>query len=264
MTTTSPGPIAVLYEDDDLVVVAKAPGELVVPASGGGREACLHHRLEAARGERLWVVHRLDRDASGVVVFARRADAHRTLCRLFEARQVRKHYVAFVAGRLPAAEGRLEVALAPARRGKMRPACHPDERGARRAVTEYRVRRRWRREGDLISLVNLETTTGRRHQIRVHLRAAGAPILFDALYGRGIPPTTTAGAPCRRLALHARRLYLPRPLEGRGHDTSPGSASRPGRATGVLRVEAPLPPDLVELGRWLNATWTVEPVAPPP
>lgn len=241
MSDPASAPIPVVYEDDEIVAVAKAAGEPVVPAGGGPREACLHHRLQTARGERLWVVHRIDRDASGIVVFARTGDAHRTLCLAFEGRRVRKQYVAFAAGRLPAVEGALDVALAPARRGKMRPAVSPDERGARDAVTRYRVRRSWHRGADVVSLVDLETTTGRRHQIRVHLRAAGAPILFDPLYGRGIPASATDGAPCRRLALHARRLWLPRPH-------------------GVLRLEARLPPDLVALGRWLNATWTVDPL----
>jgi len=146
----------------------------------------------------------------------------------------------------------------------MRPAAPHGEPGARWAVTEYRVRRRWRRGADTVSLVNLETTTGRHHQVRVHLRSAGAPILFDPVYGRGVAPSVTAGAPCRRLALHARRLWLPYPLaleEAPASGPSP-RARRGAPPPGLLRIEARLPPDLVALGRWLNATWIVEPLAP--
>jgi RluA family pseudouridine synthase len=228
---------AIIYQDSDLIAVSKDSGEPVIPTGGGPRDACLHRRLEAQVGARLWVVHRLDREASGLVVFARSAEAHRALSMAFEHREVEKHYVAFALGALQAGSGDLDVALHDARRGKTRPA-EPGEPGAREAVTHYVVRRRWRRGAHDVWLVNLRPLTGRRHQIRVHLRAAGAPILFDPLYGRALPGETFEGAPCSRLALHARRLVL----------------------KGLL-LEAPLAPDLVALGRWLNASWSVEPLS---
>jgi tRNA pseudouridine32 synthase / 23S rRNA pseudouridine746 synthase len=235
-----------LYQDDHLLAVAKPAGDPVIPSGGGPREACLHGRLEAAIGARLWVVHRLDRDASGVMVFARHAEAHRALSQAFEHRRVEKHYVAYTFGALVPAEGRLDIALHEARRGKTRPAA-AGEAGAREATTEYRIRRCWQRDEHRVSLVNLRPVTGRHHQLRVHLRALGAPILFDALYGRGIPRQVFADAPCARLALHARRLVLP--AIGR-MDSRPDDR---------LVIEAPIPPDLVSLGRWLNAGWRVEP-----
>jgi tRNA pseudouridine32 synthase/23S rRNA pseudouridine746 synthase len=225
--------LAVLHEDAALVAVSKPAGIPVIPARGEPAGECLHRRLERQLRARLWVVHRIDRDASGVVAFARTAEAHRALSLAFERRRVGKAYQAFVAGALPDA-GRLDVALHAARRGKMRPAL-PGEPGRREAVTEYAVERRWEKDGLAVALVEARPLSGRQHQIRVHLRAAGAPILVDPLYGRGGPAAFQA-APCRRLALHARRLVLPGP-------------------SGALAIEAPLAEDLARLRAWLDAEW---------
>ena len=225
----------VLFEDADLLAVAKPPGLTVVPATVGPPGGCLRERLESARGERLWVVHRIDREASGLVVFARTAAAHRALSMDFEQREVRKTYVAFVAGALDPGAGRIDVPLHAARRGKARPA-DPGEAGARDALTEYTAEAHWLGGGLDVSRVEARPATGRHHQIRVHLRAAEAPILFDPLYGRGRMPVALAAAPCSRLALHAQRIELP---------SADGSAR--------LAIEAPLAPDLVELVAWLDA-----------
>lgn len=234
----SPGGLAVLHEDADLVAVSKPPGLPVIPARGEPPGECLRRRLERGLGRRLLVVHRIDRDASGVVAFARNADAHRAMSLAFEHRQVEKTYLAFVAGEPPADEGRIDVALHGARRGKTRPA-RPGEPGGQDALTWYRVLHRWRREGDVVSLVEARPRTGRHHQIRVHLRSVGAPILFDPLYGRGLMPERLGEeAPCRRLALHAARLELP----GRGGGDP-------------VVLEAPLPEDLVGLETWLDREW---------
>jgi 23S rRNA-/tRNA-specific pseudouridylate synthase len=104
------------------------------------------------------------------------------------------------------------------------------------------VERSWRREGAVVSLVEVRPHTGRHHQIRVHLRSVGAPLLFDPLYGRGLLPAGLEGAPCRRLALHARRLELP----------VPGGDRR-------LELEAPAAEDLEDLRAWLEACWPREP-----
>jgi RluA family pseudouridine synthase len=225
-------PSAVLYQDADFLAIDKSAGETVVPARGDPPEASLAHRLAQERGERVWVVHRLDRDTTGVVVFARNADAHRELNRAFEERRVEKEYVSYVAGRLLPARGRIDLALHGARRGKARPA-EPDEPGRQEAVTDYVEERAFRREGQDIVRLRLFPRTGRHHQIRVHLRARGAPILFDPLYGRGAVPGL-ATAPCARLALHAARVTLP-------------------TAAGPLAIEAPLPTDLAALEAWLAA-----------
>lgn len=233
-----PGPIDLLHEDDAVVAVSKPPGETVIPARGDPPEACLRRRLETQLGRRLWVVHRIDRDASGLVVFALNAGAHRALSLAFEHRQVEKTYVAFVAGPLEPGRGRIDVALHAARKGKTRPA-RPDEPGRREALTEYRVQARWGRGGPVISMVEARPRTGRPHQIRVHLRSTGAPLLFDPLYGRGLMPPDLDGAPCERLALHARQLDLPAP-----------------RGDGRLVLEAPLATDLQRLHAWLDTHWT--------
>jgi len=227
-------PLVLLHEDGAVVAVDKPSGLPVIAARGEPPEACLQKQLERQLGQRLFVVHRIDRDASGVVLFARDALAHRALSLSFEHRRVRKTYHAFVSGLLSPARGRLEVPLHPARKGKTRPA-RPGERGQQAATTDYATLRVWHLGGEPVSLLEAHPLTGRHHQIRVHLRSEEAPILFDPLYGRGRTPDVLADAPCARLALHARRLELPAP-SGSGH----------------LRLEAPLAEDLDALARWLD------------
>jgi len=256
---SDPAPLVLLHEDDDVVAVQKPAGEPVIPARDGSAQDCVQRRLERQIGRRLWVIHRIDKDASGVVVFARNAEAHRALSLAFEHRQVSKVYVAFAAGAIEPPEGRLDVPLHAARKGKTRPA-RPGEPGAQAATTEYATQKRWPMPGPdprgtrvassndvdsvaTITLLEARPLTGRHHQIRVHLRSAGTPILFDPLYGRGLMPAALAGAPCARLALHARRIDLP----------SPG---REGRVV----VEAPLAADLAALAEWLDALGHGEPV----
>jgi RluA family pseudouridine synthase len=228
----TPLPVALLHEDDDVVAVAKPSGEPVIAARGEPRSLCLQKRLESRLHRRLWVVHRIDRDASGVVLFALNADAHRELSLAFEHRQVVKTYAAFVVGSVVPPRGRIEVPLHAARKGKSRPAV-AGERGSQPSVTEYVTRKTWTLA--VVSLLDVHPLTGRHHQIRVHLRSLGAPILFDPLYGRGMMPEALTGAPCARLALHARRIDVPAPRGG-----------------GRLVVEAPLADDLAALEDWLD------------
>jgi RluA family pseudouridine synthase len=221
-----------LHEDDDVVAVAKPSGQAVIAARGEARSLCLQSRVETHLHRRVWVVHRIDREASGVVLFALNAEAHRVLSLAFEHRQVVKTYVAFVAGLVEPWRGRIEVPLHAARRGKARPAV-PGEPGALPSLTEYVTRTRWALPA---SLLDVHPVTGRHHQIRVHLRSSGAPILFDPLYGRGLMPEALAGAPCARLALHALRIEVPAPRGG-----------------GRLVLDAPLAADLVGLAEWLDS-----------
>jgi tRNA pseudouridine32 synthase/23S rRNA pseudouridine746 synthase len=239
--TDAPPPLPLVHDDDDLVAVCKPSGEPVIAERGGGPEACLRGRLESQLGRRLWVVHRIDRDASGLVVFARHADAHRALSLAFENREVEKTYVALTGGEIAKEHGTIDVPLHSARKGKSRPA-RPGEPGRREATTDYAVERSWRREGAVVSLLVVRPRTGRHHQIRVHLRSIGAPLLFDPLYGRGLLPPGLDGAPCDRLALHAHRLELPEPGSGRR-----------------LALEAPLTKDLQQLQTWLEDEWPPRP-----
>jgi tRNA pseudouridine32 synthase/23S rRNA pseudouridine746 synthase len=233
MTLETPDLLAV---GDRWVAVAKPAGVPVVPARGEGADDCLRARVEAALGARVWVVHRLDRETSGVVVFARDAEAHRALSLAFERREVDKTYLAWVLDPgLPEA-GRIDVPLHPARRGKSRPA-RPGEPGARPAATAFRATARWRLPALAVARLELLPETGRHHQLRVHLRSRDAPILGDRLYAHGPAARLPAEAGCSRLALHALRLSVPDPDGG-----APPA------------FEAPLPADLAALEDWLERT----------
>lgn len=227
-----------LYEDAGTLAVAKPAGVTVIPARNEPPEQCLQLRLEAARGAKLWVVHRIDRDTSGVVLFAKTAAAHRALSMAFEGREVTKTYLAWTRGLPTPSEGTIEVPLHSARKGRMRPAL-PGEEGALPSKTTFRsLHSRLTGEGP-IACVEASPHTGRQHQLRVHLRSVGAPLLVDPLYGRcdtiaseGLGPASPA---LSRLTLHAHRItFVP-----------PGSPQ-------PLTIEAPLPPDLDALDRWMR------------
>jgi tRNA pseudouridine32 synthase/23S rRNA pseudouridine746 synthase len=220
--------VAVLHEDAHVLAVDKPAGRLVIPGRGTD-ERSLREELEELHGK-LWVVHRLDRGTSGVLVFARTADAHRALNLAFDRGEPRKRYVALVRGIAPA-ERRVELAIAPARRGRMRPARPGDERG-KAAVTVFRLleafpARAW--SGGPCALVEALPETGRTHQIRVHLSAIGLPLVVDPDYGDAAPLLGPGGAPLlQRTPLHAASLEVAHP-SGQGR----------------LAVEAPWPADLV-------------------
>ncbi len=217
----------VLHADAALLAVDKPAGRIVIPGRGGD-EPSLREELEAAHG-RLWVVHRLDRGTTGVLVFARTAEAHRTVNLAFDRGEPKKRYLALVRGE-PPLEARLDVPIAPARRGRMRPARSGDARG-KAAVTTVRTleqfpRRAW--AGGALALVEALPETGRTHQIRVHLMAAGFPLAVDPDYGDEGPLLgPDARALLARTPLHAARLELSHPATG-----------------APLVIEAPLPPDM--------------------
>ena len=142
-------PIALLYEDAALVIVDKPAGLPVAPAPGWSAEACVQGRVAGQLGRRLWVVHRLDRDTSGALAFARSAPAHRALSLAFEHRDVHKAYRALVAGVPVPPAGAIDLPLHEARRGKTRPAT-AGEAGAREASTAYRVLSVWRDDGQAV------------------------------------------------------------------------------------------------------------------
>lgn len=199
----------ILAADDDFVVVCKPAGLPVIPGRDGGPS--LWKQLEAERGERLWVCHRLDQETTGVVVFARTAAAHRALNLAFEHHTVEKLYLAVVVGHPEPLAGEIDAALHPARKGKMRLAL-PNEVGALPSRTRYETRHAGAIGGVPLALVGLTPRTGRQHQLRVHLRSRGWPILFDALYGSGLQKAAIAvAAPLverPRQLLHAARLEV--------------------------------------------------------
>lgn len=222
------GEVEVLYEDESVLVVDKPAGRLVIPGRGAAPEPSLREELEARFG-RLWVVHRLDRGTSGVLLFARTAEAHRTANLAFDRGEPRKRYLALVRG-TPPTERRIEVAIAPARRGRMRPARPGDPRG-KPAATVVRLLEAFAAKpwtGGPLALVEALPETGRTHQIRVHLAAAGMPLAVDPDYAEAGPLRGPDGAPLlARTPLHAARLALRHPALGT-----------------ELAVEAPLPADL--------------------
>ncbi len=204
-------PLRVLHEDEAIIVIDKAPGMVVHPAPGRWRgtlvNALLHHwgPLPGHEPGRPGIVHRLDRETSGVMVIARTAAALEHLGRQFAARTVKKRYVAVVRGVLRPDECRIDAPIG--RHAIERKKMSTRARVARPAVTRIRVRERFARA----TLVEAAPETGRTHQIRVHLAARGHPILGDAVYGRPRASETTLIA---RHALHAESLGIIHPVRG--------------------------------------------------
>lgn len=199
--TPPDAPLAVLHEDHELLAVDKPAGLLSVPGKGAHLADCLLTRVQAVFPTAL-LVHRLDRDTSGVMVFALSPHAQRALSAQFEARRPRKSYVARVAGRVEGKTGTVDLPLTvdwPNRPRQM--VCH--ETG-KPALTEYRVLKAGAEE----SRVRLRPRTGRTHQLRVHMLALGHPILGDTLYA--------AEGDFPRLMLHAEELRVNHPESGRG------------------------------------------------
>jgi 23S rRNA pseudouridine1911/1915/1917 synthase len=203
-------PLDILFENADLLVINKPAGMVVHPAaghvSGTLAHAVLGHAadLEGVGGEqRPGIVHRLDKDTSGIILVAKNDRAHRWLQEQFKQRLVKKTYIALVDGHPPTPQGRIEAPIArdPAHRKRM--AVVPPGRG-REAVTEYRVIENFH-EYDLIEAAPL---TGRTHQIRLHLAFIGCPIVGDTVYGRRKP-----SLPLDRHFLHASSISFRLPGE---------------------------------------------------
>jgi 23S rRNA pseudouridine955/2504/2580 synthase/23S rRNA pseudouridine1911/1915/1917 synthase len=165
-----------LYEDSDLIVANKPAGLLSIPDRFVPEKPNLQHMLNHAF-EKVWVVHRLDRDTSGLICFALNESAHRHLSLQFQERTVQKTYLAIVNGVVHKDQGTIDRAIAPhpAQSGKMMAGSK-----GKKAITHYKVVERFRQ----FTLLELELETGRTHQIRVHLEALGHPLIVDELYGR--------------------------------------------------------------------------------
>jgi 23S rRNA pseudouridine1911/1915/1917 synthase len=206
-------PLKILYEDAGVVVVDKPAGMVVHAGAGHSRgtlvNALLHHfgPLSSINGElRPGIVHRLDRETSGVLVVARNDKAHQVLARQFHDREVEKVYLALVHGRMRQTQGRFTnpISRDPVRRTRMT-AKLP---GGREALTEYRLIEQFER----LSYLEVRIGTGRTHQIRVHLSSLHHPVVGDRLYGA---PAQIPGLPVlHRFFLHAHRLRFRSPSTG--------------------------------------------------
>ncbi|MFZ4542687.1 MAG: RluA family pseudouridine synthase [Saprospiraceae bacterium] len=168
--------IEILYQDDDIVIVSKPSGVLSIPDRFDSTKLNLYHFLKLKFGE-IFTVHRIDRETSGIVCFARNAEAHKTLSRQFEERSAEKFYLALVEGRMHAAEGIIDKPIAESMTepGKMVIA----KRG-KESVTHWTVLE----EFDHYTLIEAEIKTGRMHQIRIHLQSDGYPLAIDSVYGK--------------------------------------------------------------------------------
>ena len=215
----TPAAFAVRYEDDDLLVVDKPAGVVVHPARGHA-SGTLSQALAGVAGGgeegRAGIVHRLDRDTSGLLVVARSAEAHRRLKHALQAREITRGYVALVEGRPPARTGTIEAPIGRDRRVRTRMSTDTD--APRDAVTHFAVAEALPRT----TLLDVRLETGRTHQIRVHLEAIGHPVVGDPEYG------TAGRLGLGRQFLHAARLAFAQPFTGASID-----------------VDSPLPDDLV-------------------
>ena len=194
-------PPEIIHADHEILVVAKPSGLLSVPGRGPEKADCLIERLREAFPTVL-LVHRLDLDTSGVMIFGLTPHAQRVLSKQFEERKVKKTYIARVFGRLEPKTGRVDLPLIVD--WPNRPLQKVDHAEGRPAQTDWRVIR----AADEESRVRLSPLTGRSHQLRVHMREIGHPILGDPLYATG------AAAEFPRLMLHAESLRVRHPDSG--------------------------------------------------
>jgi 23S rRNA pseudouridine1911/1915/1917 synthase len=212
--------LIVPYEDEHLLVVDKPAGLVVHPAPGHAQGTLVHGLLAydvegGDEPERPGIVHRLDRDTSGLMVVARSSEAHRRLQELVQQREVTREYLALVVGRPRSQRGTIEAPIGRDRRDAMRQSLDTD--APRDAVTHFEVDELLPRH----ALLRVRLETGRTHQIRVHLAAVDLPVAGDPLYGRA------GELGLERQFLHAARLAFPHPVTG-----------------APVEISSPLPPEL--------------------
>lgn len=217
-------PLEIVFENDDLIVVNKPAGMVVHPAAGHSSGTLVHAALAHAPGmegiggeQRPGVVHRLDKNTSGLILLAKNDLTHRWLQDQFRLRKIQKTYLALVDGHPPTTIGRVEAPIGRDSRARNKMAVVTPEKG-RQAVSEYRTLESFPAH----TLLEVHPITGRTHQIRLHLAFLGCPVAGDTVYGR-----RQSSIPVKRHFLHAARLQVQ--LRG-----------EPAART----FEAPLPPDL--------------------
>jgi 23S rRNA pseudouridine1911/1915/1917 synthase len=241
-------PLDVLYEDEHLIVVNKPAGMAAHPAPGSWRgtlvNALLHHcagQLSGIGGvARPGIVHRLDKDTSGVMVAAKSDVAHAGLSALFAAHDIERAYIALARGAPSPSSGTIKARIGRSPHDRKKMAILRNEQASgREAITHYRTQRAFGpAERPLASRLLCKLETGRTHQIRVHLASKGCPCLGDAIYGSGPPAASVreaiAASGLNRQALHATILGFVHPVTGQ-----------------ALRFETPPPADMAALGALL-------------
>jgi len=217
-------PLDIVYEDEDLLVVNKAAGMVVHPAPGHMDDTLVnallarYPDLQGVEGLRPGIVHRLDKDTSGLIIVAKNARTQAALIEQMKRHQIVKRYLALVEGVVSLDHGSIDAPIGRDPRHRQRMAVTAT--GSREARTHFRVLERFRQH----TLLLLELETGRTHQIRVHLKAIGHPVVGDPVYGSG---NTRGNLSLKRQFLHAYQLTFAHPSTGK-----------------ILELEAPLPEDL--------------------
>ena len=202
--------IDIVYEDSDIAVINKQAGLVVHPAhghySGTLVNAILYHikDLSGINGEiRPGIVHRLDKDTSGLIVIAKNDKVHAALTEMFQEKKIRKTYLAILKGKLNKSEGKIVTQIGRDKNDRKKMTVIDDAAKGKNAITNYRVIS----QNNLFTLVKVNIETGRTHQIRVHMRYLGYPILGDSVYGRKDNE--------KRQMLHAYKLEFIHPVTGR-------------------------------------------------
>ena len=202
--------IDIVYEDSDIAVINKQAGLVVHPAhghySGTLVNAILYHikDLSGINGEiRPGIVHRLDKDTSGLIVIAKNDKVHTALTEMFQEKKIRKTYLAILKGKLNKSEGKIVTQIGRDKKDRKKMTVIDDITKGKNAITNYRVIS----QNNLFTLVKVNIETGRTHQIRVHMRYLGYPILGDSVYGRKDNE--------KRQMLHAYKLEFIHPITGR-------------------------------------------------
>ena len=240
-------PLSILYEDADLIVVEKPPGMAVHPAPGNETgtlvNALLHHCGDSLSGiggvARPGIVHRIDKETSGVLVAAKSDAAHQGLSKLFATHDIDRVYVALVRGAPSPPQGTIQSRLGRSTHDRKKIAVL--KTGGREAITHYRTERTFGpADKPTAARISCQLETGRTHQIRVHMASKGTPCLGDPVYGSGPPAgpvrEAVAEAGLKRQALHAAVLGFVHPVTGER-----------------LRFESPLPADMAQLEANLSA-----------
>jgi tRNA pseudouridine32 synthase / 23S rRNA pseudouridine746 synthase len=207
--------VDVLYEDKNLISVNKLIGLASIAENDAGKDS-LHFLLEKKLDQKLFVVHRLDKEVSGAILFAKNANTHRLLNKQFAERTVQKYYLALVQGIIEQNSGVIKKPIGEFGSGRM----GVDDRKGKRCETNFRVLERYK----CFTLLELNPTTGRRHQLRVHLYSIGYPIVGDLRYG-----DKTVQEKYPRIMLHAKSVEVNLP-DNRG-----------------ILIEAPVPNSFTEV-----------------